>query len=295
MGGNFTSIGGAASGLLARLNNNQPVFRSLTITGTSEIARIRDGGLPEIERVTFESWSGSSWVARGAGTRIAGGWSLSSPGLGTTSWIRARGYAIGGRCNGSSGIIEQIAAYGTRSFPDIEVKNPAGDIMVSASSFVDFGSKNWLASPATKIFAVTHTDNGILSGLSYAFSGIHPEDFTGSSLGTTSLAPGATLTFTINFSPNGGGGRYAVLSINSNDADETPFLVTLQGTNLNPEATVNPDGNETVNALALQADGKVLTGGEFTSVGGLVRNRLCRLLANLNLACGARFRCRYIS
>ncbi|MCI0475522.1 MAG: delta-60 repeat domain-containing protein, partial [Anaerolineales bacterium] len=42
----------------------------------------------------------------------------------------------------------------------------------------------------------------------------------------------------------------------------------------------NPDANGTVYALALQADGKILIGGDFTSVGGTTRNYVARLNAN---------------
>ncbi len=39
----------------------------------------------------------------------------------------------------------------------------------------------------------------------------------------------------------------------------------------------NPNANGTVNAIAVQADGKILAGGYFTSIGGQTRNRIARL------------------
>ena len=39
----------------------------------------------------------------------------------------------------------------------------------------------------------------------------------------------------------------------------------------------NPVGNSTVQALAVQADGKILVGGAFTTLGGQPRNRIARL------------------
>jgi uncharacterized delta-60 repeat protein len=42
----------------------------------------------------------------------------------------------------------------------------------------------------------------------------------------------------------------------------------------------NPNVNNLVWAIALQSDGKVLIGGQFTSVGGQVRNKVARLNAN---------------
>ena len=39
----------------------------------------------------------------------------------------------------------------------------------------------------------------------------------------------------------------------------------------------NPNANGTVNSIAVQADGKILVGGAFTSIGGAARNGLARL------------------
>ena len=50
---------------------------------------------------------------------------------------------------------------------------------------------------------------------------------------------------------------------------------------LNPDGTLdtafNPNANNTVSAIAVQADGKILAGGRFTSIDGQPRNRIARL------------------
>ncbi len=43
------------------------------------------------------------------------------------------------------------------------------------------------------------------------------------------------------------------------------------------DSNFNPNANNTVNAVALQPDGKILVGGYFTSIGGKSRNRIARL------------------
>src|SRR5436190_5301507 len=47
---------------------------------------------------------------------------------------------------------------------------------------------------------------------------------------------------------------------------------------LNPDgsldSTFNPNANAVVYSLVVQADGKILAGGDFTTVGGQVRNRI---------------------
>src|SRR5438132_3314482 len=50
---------------------------------------------------------------------------------------------------------------------------------------------------------------------------------------------------------------------------------------LNPDGTLDngfdPNVNNTVNSISVQADGKVVIGGSFTSIGGQTRNRIARL------------------
>src|SRR5205807_3193554 len=49
---------------------------------------------------------------------------------------------------------------------------------------------------------------------------------------------------------------------------------------LNPDGTLdtfNPNANGTVYAMAVQADGRILLGGNFTSIGGQTRNNIVRL------------------
>ena len=46
----------------------------------------------------------------------------------------------------------------------------------------------------------------------------------------------------------------------------------------------DPNANDAVYAIALQADGKILAAGNFTSIGGQTRNRIARLDATTGLA-----------
>jgi len=65
-------------------------------------------------------------------------------------------------------------------------------------------------------------------------------------------------------SPNGGAAvtRNRIARLNADGTLDTAF---------------NPNANSDVNAIALQADGKILMGGFFTIVGGQTRNRIARL------------------
>ena len=57
---------------------------------------------------------------------------------------------------------------------------------------------------------------------------------------------------------------------------------------LNPDGTLdtafNPNANEGVSAIAVQADGKILVGGTFTNIGGQARNYIARLNATTGAA-----------
>ena len=46
----------------------------------------------------------------------------------------------------------------------------------------------------------------------------------------------------------------------------------------------NPNANSGVLSIAVQADGKILAGGNFTSIGGQTRNNIARLDATTGLA-----------
>ena len=57
---------------------------------------------------------------------------------------------------------------------------------------------------------------------------------------------------------------------------------------LNPDGTLDnafdPNANDVVLAIALQPDGKILVGGDFTGIGGQQRNGIARLEATTGLA-----------
>src|SRR4029077_1894189 len=72
-------------------------------------------------------------------------------------------------------------------------------------------------------------------------------------------------------SPNGGGAvtRNHIARLNADGTLDTAF---------------NPNANDSVLSIAVQADGKILAGGYFTSIGGQTRNYVARLDATTGLA-----------
>src|SRR5438552_16211517 len=72
------------------------------------------------------------------------------------------------------------------------------------------------------------------------------------------------------------GGDFTTLSPNGGAAVTRNYIARL-----NPDGTLDtafdPNANSSVYSIAVQADGKVLGGGGFTSIGGQTRNHIARL------------------
>src|SRR4029079_3210999 len=66
--------------------------------------------------------------------------------------------------------------------------------------------------------------------LAVTTNGINASDFNVGSLGATTLAPGASTSFTVTFTPAAPGSRTAAIHISSSDDDENPFDIALTGT-----------------------------------------------------------------
>ena len=79
------------------------------------------------------------------------------------------------------------------------------------------------------------------------------------------------------------GGDFTTLSPNGGAAVTRNRIARL-----NPDGTLdtafNPNANGDVYSIAVQADGKILVGGDFTSIGGQTRNHIARLDATTGLA-----------
>src|SRR5437660_247430 len=79
------------------------------------------------------------------------------------------------------------------------------------------------------------------------------------------------------------GGDFTTLSPNGGAAVTRNHIARL-----NPDGTLDtafdPNANGEVASIAVQADGKILAGGEFTRIGAHTRNRIARLNANATFA-----------
>ena len=125
--------------------------------------------------------------------------------------------------------VDQVA-FTSSSTPEIAVEQPVGTNLVDGSASIDCGVFNLSSSSAPITFTVKNIGAVNLTGMALSKDGADNADFTLGSLGATTLAPGASTTFTVTFSPSAVGSRTAAIHLASNDSDENPFDIALTGT-----------------------------------------------------------------
>ena len=122
-----------------------------------------------------------------------------------------------------------ITLSGSGLVPEIAVEQPTGTDLTDGVAVVSCGSSDISAPASAVIFTIRNTGSANLTGLTVAKDGSHAADFEVGALGLTSLAPGASTTFGVTFTPSASGTRAAAIHIASNDADEDPFDISLTG------------------------------------------------------------------
>ncbi len=169
--------------------------------------------------------------------------------------------------------------------PEIEVEQPAG-VVVMTAGLVDFGAVS--EDSTERAFKLRNAGNAPLLGLTLAFAGTDANDFSlKEDAFVTELGPQQSHTFTVVFDPAEDPGAFDVrearLEITNNDDDENPYVIRLSGVLQKPRAPGVPDPtfpmpvNGRVRAVAVQADGDVVIGGDFTTVKGVARNYVARV------------------
>jgi hypothetical protein len=144
--------------------------------------------------------------------------------------------------------------------PEIVVEQPLGTDLVDGLTTLDYGPV-FLGATSSRTFTLRNTGSGSLLNLALTKTGTASAQFTvvPATL-PTSLAAGASLTFTVTFGPTGTvvGLRTAALRIASNDANENPFDISLTGSGVVPEIAVEqPTGTNLVDGSASIAFGNI--------------------------------------
>lgn len=321
VGGEFTSLAGAARKNLGLLWNTGPATDTLSVAGATITWR-RGGTGPEVAHTTFErSDDGIAWTTLGSGARVAGGWEMTNTTVPPGGTLRARGFFAAGKNNSSGGFVERLLGAPVFTTQPVSQTNRAGDgtvfkLLATGPEPLSF---QWLKDglPLANGVGVSGatTDTLILSGLRKAAEGGYRLVVSNPAGSVTSLVatltvidpvvnswpasryaePGQTVTFGVSAVgtalryqwwkdglvlppataatlvltnvqlPDAGGYRVVVSnafgSLTSGVATLTVNLATL-------EPNFNPALGPSVSAVAVQADGKILLGGSFTSFPG---------------------------
>ena len=115
-----------------------------------------------------------------------------------------------------------------------------GATTTSSANNTSFGTVVWgSGGSVTETYTIDNAGTQPLSVGNVQISGANPGDFQVTRQPTSSVAPGAATTFTIQFSPAGFGARTATISFSENDASQTnPFTFTIGGIGMAPQIAV---------------------------------------------------------
>lgn len=242
VGGGFTVIEGQYRPFMARLRNTQPARDSLTLEG-STLHWDRGGTGPEFWRTTFEvsTNGGAAWTDVGAGTQVPGGWQLEGVAPPAHAAVRVRGYVAGGPGNACGWFVE--AGWGA---PSLAIE-PLGQ-RVTAGQTVQFN-------------VVAHGDLPL--SFQWCRDGVPLPGATKAVLNVTNVQAEMRGDYTVVVSNAPGSVASA--------AARLAVVLPLAADGFDPQ----PDS--IVRALAVQTDGRVVVGGDFSNLGGRFMPYLGRL------------------
>ena len=164
----------------------------------------------------------------------------------------------------------------TRLDPEIDIEQPVATALTDAVTVSDFGTFIIGETSPTKIYTITNSGTLNLTGIAATKDGSNNGDFAITQPLASSLAPGASTTFTVTYSPTAADTRTAAVHISSNDFDEDSFDISLTGfaraypTNITlSTATINENNaaNATVGTLTT-TDTNVADTHTYTLVAG---------------------------
>jgi len=127
--------------------------------------------------------------------------------------------------------------------PDISVEYPSGVVLESGISNVDLSA----FAAISRSFIIKNTGIQPLKNLAVTGFGTNVSEFIFTQPLIALLAPGASTTFTVTFNPRATGLRTATIRVFSNDPDENPFYIAVQGDAPLPDIAIeSPTGVDLV-------------------------------------------------
>jgi uncharacterized delta-60 repeat protein len=176
-GGAFYTLGGQARAWIGRYNATDPGTQSLACDSTT-VTWLRNGVSPEVLDTSFDySGNGTDWVNLGTGSRIMGGWQLTTATVPANALIRARGYVSGGDNNGSGWFVESVLSVPrVLNQPASRTNSPGSAAQFSVSAvgvaplsyqwrkgevtLADDGTVSGAQTPSLTLSNVAHEDEG---------------------------------------------------------------------------------------------------------------------------------------
>ncbi|MCI0357115.1 MAG: choice-of-anchor D domain-containing protein [Planctomycetaceae bacterium] len=219
------------SGVIERANDLD-FFRFTTAGGAVNVSLAVDEYGPNLDSVLELRNASGLIIASAAPTTSYGASLIHTVGAGT--------FYLVARSTGAYGNMGQYTITGTvpPAVPTPEITVRIGTTGMTDGQSVDFGSV-YLGESADRTFTVVNDGSALLT-LSLIDPGTLPEGFSlVSNLGSTSLAPGASTTFTVHFAPGATGNYSGGIAVGSDDANENPFDLMLLGTGVVPAPEIS--------------------------------------------------------
>ncbi|AWI27107.1 choice-of-anchor D domain-containing protein [Flavobacterium pallidum] len=170
--------------------------------------------------------------------------------------------------NGSCTTSPRTGILATVNAPEIAVSGNGyniadEDTTPETTDYTDFGTVNVMIS-STKTYTIQNIGTLPLTIGTFTIGGANASEFVLLTSPATTLAAGATTTFSVKFTPTAAGVRNATLSFVTNDSDENPFNFYIRGTGgtgVTPEINIQGLGVTIIDGAArgLVADGTLFT------------------------------------
>lgn len=235
IGGYFDSINGVpCDNHVARWNGTTWSALGTGVLGSVNVLKYTHGLLyagTQVDNEFLREWNGSTWEEVGGGPNYDV-WDIAV--LGDELFITGSFTEAGSNITDGEGIVSNLAISSSYigSYPltpEIAIEQPVNTNLVDGSASIDFGTAPQGSSLTALTFTLRSTGTIPLLNLGVTKDGANSSDFTISALPTV-LEDNTSTTFTVTFTPSATGTRSAVIHIASNDADESPFDITLSGT-----------------------------------------------------------------
>ena len=225
----YTYSGGNSVGVVAWYTINAPYGAQPVGTRQANELGIYDmsGNIMEwcddaVEQANYRRMRGGSWQSLATDCAVAWRDRYDEP--------TSRGYSFGFR----------VAASGAASTPRLNVEQPVGAALSNNIPPTALPSLLNHTSDA-KVYTVRNFGSAVLSDIVVSKSGSDSSHFLLTAPTANSLAPGASTTFAVSFTPTSSGSRTAQLSITSNDTNNSPFIINLSGFGLGED--LDSDGD----------------------------------------------------